>query len=592
MKKMFLLTLLIVSQIALAKSKVNPDVLVYTRTETQWNVFLLKEFRTFMTNISMNIDPYNYKHPETLIYSEDNISQFMSDDASDLLDTIGTASGIQILDVIPELSVEGLGYTVSSISPSITPVEKANGDVLLKSDVDITGIEAYASEIKLSFIITQLIQGKRVPALEVKIIEPKVVLNEGKVINFALDLLLKENRKDIELEFESGDFSRLTQAMKDDPNMIDIVYEDITISEVSVNFMGRNLTINESKIKEIISEHKPSLKVILLDQVRTLFERDGAMQVLKHFNGTSFARDHWIPSTSEYMFPLLLGINDFSVPLEGVLRTELKGDACTTVAFEAYGENCINNRITKTPKSTVTKADLAYSETKIESQLKTDNDVKFIASLGEDYLNKIIATTIDFDIWTPIVEELGIELGEKGVLVKLDKTGKNATVVLDVVYDVGKVAGLALKQRKLRFPVVLDATIRAQYYDVETKDENGSVVITSEPHIVFNIQDVDLDDNVLLYGHKKYGFPSNVQNVRKFLGLRKLVVKKIKKELFDMDAPSEPEKFAKWKGTDIPPLLLPEIKDMYLEKMELDCDAHGRLNLILKGSETIYRSAN
>lgn len=59
------------AQFALAKTKINPDILVYTRTETQWNVFLLKEFRTFMNNLSMNIDPYSYKHPANLVYSEE-----------------------------------------------------------------------------------------------------------------------------------------------------------------------------------------------------------------------------------------------------------------------------------------------------------------------------------------------------------------------------------------------------------------------------------------------------------------------------------------------------------------------------------------
>lgn len=592
MKKLILLTLLIVSQVALALPKANPDVLVYTRTETHWNLFLLKEFRTFMNNLSMNIDPYNYDHGTDLVYSEENISTFIADDALDLLDTVSVASGINILDVKPQLTVSGLGYTVSSIEPSIKPIEKGNGDVLLKSDVAITGIKAYADDIKLSFIINQSIQGRKIPALEVSIVKPKVILNEGKVINFALDLLLKENKKDIEMEFERGDFSKFTQAMKDDPEMIDIVYEDISIPNVSLNFMGRNITINEAKIKEIITEHKPSLKAILLDQVRTLFEKDGAMQVLKHFNGTSFKRDYWIAPPGDYMFPLLLGIKDFSVPMEGVLKTELRADACTIVGYEAYGDNCVNNRITKAPKSTVTNADFAYSKAKIETQLKTNKDVQFLASIGEDYINKIIATTVDFGIWKPIIEEIGVELGDKGVLIKLDKTGKNATVLLDVIYDVGKVPGLVLSQRKLRFPVILDATIRAQYYDVETENEDGSVTITSEPHIVFNLNDVNLDDNILLYGHKEYGFPSTVQNVRRFLGLRKLVIKKIKKELFDYDAPSEPEKFAKWKGIDLPPLLLPEIRDMHLEKMNIESDAHGRMNLILKGSETIYRTAN
>ena len=56
MKKIFLsLMLSVLANICFAKDKYNPDMLVYTRLETQWNIFLLKEFRTFMNNISLDV---------------------------------------------------------------------------------------------------------------------------------------------------------------------------------------------------------------------------------------------------------------------------------------------------------------------------------------------------------------------------------------------------------------------------------------------------------------------------------------------------------------------------------------------------------
>lgn len=589
MKRFIALILFIfITQGAWAQQEnITPDILAYTRTQKHWNIFLLKEFRTFMNNLSMDIDPYQYQLEDNLVYSEDNIQHFISDEAKNLVQQVSVASGINIIDVVPELTVAGLGYTVSSIKPEIDPKEQSDGNVVLKSDISITGIEAYASEIKLSFLLSQSIQGKQIPALEVKILNPKVVLNEGKSLDFGLDVLFKEKKEKIELEFLKGNFDRITDALAKDPEMIDIVYDDIKIPNVSLQLMGRQISINEEKIKEIIAVHKPSLKTILIEQVRILFEKDGAMEIFKHFNGIAFDRNYWIDSSSESMFPIFLGIRDFSVPMKGIFKVELEGDFCTKRAFNSYAGECVNKRETVPANSTITKADFAYSKTNIETQLKEDNDIKFLASVSEDYINKVIVTTIDFGIWESIIEEIGIELGDRGVLVKLDKEGQNATVILDVIYDVGWFAGGALGERMLRFPVVLDATIRAEYYDVETQNEDGTVSVTSEPHIVFNLNDVNLDDSVLKYGLPKYGFPSTVKDVRKIF--RKLVTKKIKKELFDYDAPTEPEKFAKWKGVDLPPLLLPEIRDMHLEKMNLESDAHGRLNLTLRGSDTIYR---
>ena len=589
MKKLLVLTLLMLSQLVVAASKHNPDILVYTRTETQWNVFLLKEFRTFMNNLAMDIDPYSYQHNEDLIYGEENIDHYISEDAHRLMNAISTGTGIEVLNTVPELKIQSLGYTVGTINPKINPVEDIKGNVILKSDISLEKVHAFAKEISLTFVLGKDEKGLNLPSPEIKIINPRIILNKGKQIAFGLDVELREKREAIALHFHNGDFARLTQLMKEDPDLIDIQYDGIEIPEISLQIMGRNINPRVDKVLEIVENHKQSLKVILMDQLRVLFEKDGAMEIFKHFSGTSFNRDYWIVSSSESMFPLFLGIQDFSVPMKGVLAAELKGDFCTTNNYVAVGTDCVNSRVTQAPKTTISKADFSYSKTLINSTFKSDKDVKFLASISEDYLNKAIVTTVDFGIWAQILEEMEIEFGEKGVLVQLDKEGKNATVALDVIYDVGKIAGFVLKKIKLRFPVILDATIRAQEYEIE-EEVDGVLTKSMKSHIVFTINNVNLNDEVLLYGHKEYGFPSNVQNVRKFLGLRNTVVKKIKKELFDYKAPSAPENFAKWKGVDLPPLLLPEIQDMYLEKMELNSDAHGRLNIILRGSETIYRN--
>ena len=170
-------------------------------------------------------------------------------------------------------------------------------------------------------------------------------------------------------------------------------------------------------------------------------------------------------------------------------------------------------------------------------------------------------------------------MGDKNVLIKFNEKGDTATVLLDVIYDAGKFLGKLIKERYIRFPVTLKAKVRA-----ENILENGKY----NSAIVFNIHDVVLDDDTLMYGNKELGFPSTIQNIRGIFGLRKKVIKIVKKELFDYTAPKDPNNFKKWKGVDLPPVFLPEIKDMNLEKMEMQSDSFGRLNLILKDNVLEY----
>jgi hypothetical protein len=71
--------------------------------------------------------------------------------------------------------------------------------------------------------------------------------------------------------------------------------------------------------------------------------------------------------------------------------------------------------------------------------------------------------------------------------------------------------------------------------------------------------------------------------------VRKLVIKKIKGELFDYDAETAIERLGKWSGVDLPPVVLPEVNNMHLEKMHVESDGLGRLNVILEGDTPVFR---
>lgn len=582
MRKLLVLFLIFSS---LAYSSNSSDILVYSRVTTQWNVFLLDKFQVFMKNLKLNVDPYFYYHDQNINYDESSINDFVSDDVSKFISDIEQVSGLSILDLHPELNLSGFGYSIDKILPSILPTEN-NGNVELNSRIKLEGLNAFAKELKLSFLISTLNSKEKISALDVKIINPKIVIHNTKDLSFDLNLLLEEGENETKLRFTKANFDQITNALAENEDMIDITYETVAIPHVELHLMSRSITVNSDKVKEIIDSNKNKIKKLFVGQIRTLFEKNGALEVLKHFDGMTFKNDRWIKPSSETTFPMYLGIKDYSVPFKDIVRVELKGDFCTTINFEMNEENCVVNRITIPARSHISSADISYSNKHIENQLKTNKDINMIASISEDYINRALVTTVDFGLWDEMLKKVGLTMGDKSVQVRFNKKAQTATLYLDVVYNVKGIKGFLTREKKIRFPLALDVKVRIENEEQLKFNEATNEWTKSEiPFVVFNIFDVDLNDNYFKYGIEQYDLPSTIGSVRKVL--RKKVIKTIKKELLDFNAPADKMTLLKWKGTDVPPVELPEINGMSLDKAETYSDGHGRLNVVMKASKVL-----
>ncbi len=571
-----LISIILLLATASASFAKTPDILVYSRTDKEWNIFLLEEFRMLMDNIGIHgVDPKNIELSDPIIYSEESVRKYVTDDLHNVLERVGDIVGLSYASIKPRLIVNEFAYSVRKFEPKITPSEDAQGNVTLKSTIAVTGLAASARDLSLEFEVEGLTKRPTV-----RIIKPTIVLKRGAKIDFDLDVKFVEKNGEMKVELSQGNFSRITQMLTEDHDLIDIIFDEkqIEFPDIRGSFAGRELRLNHQRIIDIIVENKANLKVLLFDQLHELFKRNLAEELLKSFDNINFKSDRWIEPATDAIFPIYLKLVDFSNPFGSIFLAEIAGDFCTTRSYVSYAGNCIHNRVTKAHADVRTKADLKKSQALIEKGFKTRPDMKFLASVSENYINKAIATTYDFGLWEPILKEMGASLDEKKILVKLDESGTKATVILDIHYELGKWEGRAVREKFVRFPAILKANVR-----VENKDIGGE----KTAQIIFNVYDVVLDDNILRYGHKEYGFPSNVNLMRKIF--IKKVVKMIKAELFAYDAETARERLGKWSGMDLPPVDLPEINNMHIEKMHLESDGHGRVNIILEGDTPSFR---
>lgn len=562
-----------------------PDILVYSRVTKDWNVYLLDKFHIFMKNLRLNIDPYKYVHDASIAYDESSINDFVSNDVSSFIKSIEHASGLSILDLHPELTLSGFGYTINKIFPKIE-TDELNNNLALKSNISLQGVDSFAKELKLSFLISHLSDKGMISVLDVKIKKPKIKIKDSRALNFDLNLLLEENNNSTVMRFYDANFEALTKELANNQELIEITYEGVEIPPVELNLMGRSITVNAQKVKEIIENNKDKIKKILADQIVTLFEKNGALEILKHFDGYTFKNDRWILPTSESVFPMYLQIKDFFSPMENIVGVEMKGDFCDTKVYDVHKEDCVNKRKTLPAKSKITFSDAAYSKANLKEVLETDEDVMMIASISEDYINKALATTIDFGLWDEMLNKVGLKLGDQGVQVRLNKYGDTATLYMDVIYQATKMQKFFIKEENIRFPLSLDVKVRIENEEQLTFDEvTQSFTKSYIPFVVFNVFDVDLNDNNFKYGIEKYDLPTTISNVRKVF--RNRVIKTIKKELLDYDAPEDIMTLLKWKGTDVPPVEMPEISGMDLDLVDTSSDGHGRLNIIMKSSKVL-----
>ena len=574
MKKIIISLFLLFSQLSIAQE--TPDILIYSRTSSEWNVFLLEEFRILMNNIDLGyIDPKQINLSDPIIYSNENIKEYVTDDLHDILKDVGRIVGLNYAGIKAELIVNKFGYSITKIVPRIKPLEGADGNVTLHSTIGIEGLEASASDILLQFSIQGL---KKKPTIRIP--NPTIVLKRGTKIDFDLDLKFIEQNNRMKLDLQNGNFSRITEMLTLDHELIDIIFDESAVEfpKIEASFGGRDLSLNHERVISKILENKDQLKVLLFDQLHELFKRNLADSILKKFDNISFPTGKWIESDSEDMFPVFLRVLDFSVPFKDTFLAEVAGDFCTQVGYVELSSGCIHSRLTSLPIDVRTEDDLAYSQVKIKDDFKSRADLKFVASISENYLNKSIVTSLDSGMWNSIFEQVGIKLGDQKILLKVDEEGDTVSVLVDVIYALSGVQSVFLLKKYARFPVILKAKMRV---------ENGISGDTYGAQVVFSIYDIDLDEEILKNGHKKYGFPSNIKNMNRIF--RRKVINTIKKELVDYDAPVRADRLKDWQGIDLPAVPLPQVNNMHLEMMKLNSDGRGRVSIIFEGDAPVLR---
>lgn len=564
------------------------DINLYSNTNSSWNSFLIEELEQILMNVGsdVKVKQFQYKD-EDIVYDSSSIEDLLTPEVNDFLTHIENISGLGILKVKPEFVIEDIGYEFFDIIPDIK-VKSVESGVKLDTKLKINGVHVFANSFNINFVLPRLVKSRKVVAFQVKLKDPLINFNRGVTLPLDLGIQLQKNNNGISLQIPHLNVEEFTKVLNDSFDQFDFDFKDLEISDVQLEIMGRMISIDDEQIKMTIMENKEELKKIILEQLSSLLLRDGIKAILRSKGSDTFNSKYWF-NTEDSDYPLMLDISEIKKFKDNVVQVGLNGGFCTRENFVKFSKDCEGHKTLPQEENTISESDNKESSYLIQKEFLLP-DTKFIASISENYFTKLIHGTIENKEWNELLDEYDIKFGPRKAFIKFDERGDSATVYIDTVYKLKGLKQWVLSKNEINFPIVLKVRPRVEYQMGYLDEEGQAGEKQLLPYIIFNIRDIVLEDDILWKGIPELGMKSTIPYVT--YGFRNLVLRKVKSELFDFDEPTKTYKKDKWLGTDLPPLLVPLINKLKLEKLQFKSDGFGRGNFKLNGSDVLHQSLN
>ena len=548
---LFLSGLLLTGQVS-AQGVQTPDLIIHSKLDYDWTGALIKKFRTLLTNFQVS-DPFSARIDKSILVNESEVGSFLPADSKDLIKTFGEALGLNLINAETKVWMTGLEYDVKGFRTELKATEVQSDGLIMENEFSAS--EVYFSTDKLS--LSLVIPGKNSsPVFTVDVVKPVVHANSDKLINFLTKIKVQDNKDSFKLRMLKASFDTMAKGLLRHADDIVLDYERLVIPEVSIKIGRKTVNFSPEKIARLLRDRHEAIKGILLAQLASTLRTNTIQAAFSVLEKYEIKKEHWIPSeeiASKIALSSLGASNDGNI-----IELNLPGDFCTNEKYNQHKKACISKKDTQTAASRLTGQHFRESKNIIKD-LMDRGDANIVASVSEDYVNKLLVATYDAGLWKEALDEAGVTLGPNKVIMRLDKRGETGTVIMDVVYKAGGFERFMTGAKTIRFPLVLDIGIRIE-------NRNG------EPVLIVRLHDVDTSDQTLIHGRPADNIMSTIKDVSRFRGK---VLKTIRQKVGTM------------KNKDMLELPYPDLKGAGLEKIDFLSDGKGRMNAYLRLEDII-----
>lgn len=534
----------------------SPDILVDSTLDHDWSQLLVLKVRRLLKNFGY-ADPFKSKLEGPIEISDLVVSDYLSKDSKLLINDIGNAVGLSLVQGTTKVSIEGLAYDVEQFKMGLKATRKEVDGLVISSDFLASKVNVKADKLVLTLEIPGKAGNKGVPVVRIEIIKPNLVIEDKDFLGFFAAIKIQEDAENFSFKIMESSFKDLARYIEKNQDKISLDFDDIIIPDLAVRVGSKTLQIPAQKVENLIRTRVGQLKTLLFAQTAESLKKGGAETMLKLAEKYKINKEYWINNS---IISSQIKIDDISSTLDlNNVEINLPGDFCTKDNFEKNQKACIHQKITK---EKITRLNQDHHQQSISEmkEIMGTQDANIVASVSEDYVNKLLVATYDAGLWDSMLKESDIELGPKKVFMRLDERGKTGTLYMDLVYKPSKFQGFVIGARSINFPLVLKVSVRVEKHE-------------GLPVIMIHLNDADTSDATLINGRPEVGLVSTIHKIPR---LKKQVVKTIRNKVLPL------------KGKDILDLRYPELKGLGLETVEFVSDGNGRMNALMKLSDLIH----
>ncbi|MBU6154960.1 MAG: hypothetical protein KGP28_11710 [Bdellovibrionales bacterium] len=326
--------------------------------------------------------------------------------------------------------------------------------------------------------------------------------------------------------------------------------DDLSINPVVVRLNSLSRSISFDEFRPVVQKNLKNILTQVLRQVGSSLKESIGPAILK----TVFSKT--IPSalslSSDSIFTRYI-TSFFGRPDHDQLLLSVAGDLCTNELFLKFGDACSKHMRPYSPIRALSIEDKSRAKEEIRQKIASGNaDVAL--SVSEDYLNRLLRTTIDAKLWDEMLKEENLELGPKGAFVVFNQSGSDPEIYLDILYKGGKgLQSILINPRHpLRFPLRMSTKMVFEKRD-------------GMPFLVISIARLMSDAYEIMNGIREYDLPSDL-----IPGLRRKIASMIIRMASEIE------------GRNAVEMELPVFKGLGLENTWHEPSAFGRLNLYFK----------
>lgn len=549
LKSLLFASVLTTTVVLSAENKI-PDIVIDSKLDYNWSGLLVSKFRVLMNNYGVQ-DPFKARFDGSIVVSEATVGEFLSDESLPLVNDLGNVIGLRLVNSQTKVEMHGFNYEVKDFRTDLKSAQEETDGLVISTDFSASEITLAADKISLSLVIPTRNSSAVTPIIAIDIIKPRIKGKESRLISLLTQIKIQDQKDSYKFQLQKANFNNMAQSLIRYPDDVELDYERIIVPELELRIGSKKIEFSPQKIERLLESKHSAIKGILLAQVASALKNQTAASTSALFEKHKIPKEYWISSDlikSQMQisrFKNTLGSNHFEV--------QIPGDFCTTQNYNKLKEECLNNKITKTSETRLTSK-LYQESVNAMRELMDTGDANLVASISEDYLNKLLVTTYDAGLWTAALDEAGVKLGPNKVTMRMDKKGDSGTLLMDVIYKPSRLERFALGAKEIRFPLVLDISVRIEKHD-------------EEPVAIVRLNDVDLSDETLINGKPEHNIVSTIQDVPRFRGK---VIDTIREKIISL------------KDKDIIELRYPEFKGLGLENVDFLSDGNGRMNALMR----------